>query len=273
MTHIALGYDGSPAARTALDWVALRAARDGARVDLVTVTNMVTTNYEHIDRELHRAEQRLHDLAPGVRVDSHRLDGKMPNTLVEDARSADLLVIGMHRDRPIHDLLTRWMPQRLSARAHSPVCLVPEGWTATDNPVTVGVDDDPSSDEAIMVAASEAAASGVPLRLVHAWSMPVPTLEGAVALLASPLQVKEGHRKILRDAVHRVQRSYPDLEIVEELVADNPAAALLHRADATSLLVIGTHRRGILSGGMLGSVAQDVLGRIGCPVMIVSTER
>jgi nucleotide-binding universal stress UspA family protein len=273
MTHIALGYDGSDAARTALDWVALRAAREGARVDLITVTNMVTTNYEHADRELHRAEKLLHDLAPGVLVESHRVDGKMPNTLVEDARTADLLVIGMHRARPVRDALRGWMPQRLSARAHSPVCLVPQDWSANDQPVTVGVDDDPSSDEAIMVAAAEAAASGVPLRMVHAWSMPTPTLEGAAALLASPLQVKEGHRKILRDAVHRVQRSYPDLDMEEMLVADNPAAALMHRADATSLLVIGTHRRGVLTGGLLGSVAQDVLGQVTCPVMIVSNER
>ncbi len=158
----------------------------------------------------------------------------MPNALLKDARTADLLVIGLHQQRPLRSALTGWMPQRLSARAHGPVALIPESWTLLDGPVTVGLDDDPSSDEALMFAAAEAAATQVPLRIVHAWSMPVPTLEGATALLASPLQVKEGHRKILRDAVHRVQDAYPTVEIDEVLVADNPPAAMLHRSTDAS---------------------------------------
>lgn len=272
MTHIVLGYDGSTGSRTALDWVAVRAARDNARVELVTVTNMVTSHYENTERELARAERLLHDLAPGVHVESHRIDGRMPTTLLKDARNADLLVIGLHQQRPLRTALTGWMPQRLSARANGPVALIPEGWTLVDGPVVVGVDDDPSSDEALMFAAAEAQTTLSPLRIVHAWSMPVPTLEGSSALLASPLQVKESHRRILRDALHRVQEAFPTLTVEEALVADNPPAALLHRSMDASLVVIGTHRRGVMAGGFFGSVAQDVLGQIRCPVAIVPND-
>ncbi|GAA1469124.1 universal stress protein [Microbacterium thalassium] len=272
MTHIALGYDGSPGARTALDWVAVRAARENARVDLITVTNMVTSNYENTERELARAERLLLDLAPGVHVESHRIDGTMPNALLKDARTSDLLVIGLHQQRPLRNALKGWMPQRLSARAHGPVALIPEGWSLVDGPVVVGVDDDPSSDEALMFAAAEAQSTHTTLRMVHAWSMPVPRLEGSSALLASPLQVKENHRRILREAMHRVQEAYPTVTIEEALVNDNPPAALLHRSTDASIAVIGTHRRGVMAGGFFGSVAQDILGQIGCPVAIVPND-
>jgi hypothetical protein len=52
--------------------------------------------------------------------------------------------------------------------------------------------------------------------------MPAPTIEGAVALLASPLGVKNGHRRILDEAGRSVTEAYPELGVEEVLVADNP---------------------------------------------------
>ncbi|QKJ18238.1 universal stress protein [Microbacterium hominis] len=269
MVRIAVGYDGSAASRAALEWAASRALRGPAHIDLVTVTGMITSNVTKVDRELHDVERRIHDMAPGVLVESRRIDGSMPATLLEDTRTADILAVGIRRGQPVRAALTGWMPLRLAARAKTPVCLVPDDWTFTEHAVTVGVDDDPSSDRALDLAAAEAASAGAALRVTHAWTMPTPQLDGAVALLASPLQVKEEHRKVLRDAVRHVAARYPQLVVEEALVADNPSSALLQRAPRSSLLVIGTHGRGLVTGGILGSVAQDVLGRTDCPVLIV----
>ncbi|GAA2000385.1 universal stress protein [Microbacterium ulmi] len=269
MVHIVLGYDGSPAAEAGLAWVADRAARGRVTVELVTVTNMLRSDYAQTAATLEEGSRRLKDVAGGIDVETHWRDGSMPNTLIDQAESADLLVIGVTQSHPVRTALKGWIPARTAARAKVPTVLVPEGWTPHEHAVMVGVDDDPSSDAAILYAAHEATDLGVPLRLVHAWQMPVPTVDGAVALLASPLEIKNAHRKLLEEAGQRVLEAYPELGVEAVLVGDNPASALLARAERTSLLVLGTHHRGLWAGAALGSVAQDILFQVPCPVCVV----
>lgn len=272
MRTITLGYDDGPAARTALDWAARRAARDGSELHITTVTSLIGADTRRVDRMLENAIRRVRDIAPGVHVEPHRIDGSMPKALAEDARSADLVVVGIRRGSPVKAVLAG-KPLRLIAHAHGPVAFIPEDWTPNDEPVTVGIDDDASSQSAILLAAAEADAAGAPLRVVHAWSMPVPTLEGSVALLSSPLQVKDQHRRILKDAVQRARAAASGLRIEDVLVSSAPTPALAHQAPLSSLLVLGTHRRGVVTGGLLGSVAQDLLGRVSTPVLIAPNPR
>ncbi|GAA3641646.1 universal stress protein [Microbacterium awajiense] len=271
MQNIVVGYDESAAARSALEWVADRCADRTCTVVLAMVTSALAPAGDHSKNRLalHEAERRVRDRSPGSHVESHRVGGTMPKALVMEADHADLLAIGVHRGRPIRTALGGWMPSRVIARADTPVCLVPDDWSASDEPVTVGVDDDASSDAALMFAAREAEAGGGRLRIVHAWSMPTPTMEGAVALLASPLQVKEGHRQILRDAVRRVRQARPTLDIEERLIAAPPGGALCAEGPRSSMVVIGTHRRGVLEAGLIGSVARDVIGEVDIPVCVV----
>lgn len=269
MTRIVLGYDKTPAAQSALEWVAVRAPRDGARVELVTVTAMLTSDRARAESALESAERALRDMSPGTSVESRRIDGTMPSALLEDAAHADLLVVGVRGGGAWRAALGGGNPTRLTARAHGPVVLVPEGWTYRELPVTVGVDDDPSSDAAIEFAAREAIAAGTRLRMLHAWVMPTPVLEGSVALLASPLEVKDEHRRILKDALRRVEEAHPGLEIEPHLVPEYAGTALMRAADSSALVVIGTHRRGIFAGAVLGSVGADLVGRAACPVGVV----
>lgn len=267
MVRIVVGYDVSPAAEAVLGWVTDRARDIDARVELVTVTNMVVSPYLPTDEVLDDAARRLRDAH--VNVTTHSVEGPMPNALLDEADHADLLVIGLTHSRPLRTVLKGKMPARAASRARIPTVFVPEGWEPNDHPVTVGVDDDPSSDAAIVFAAEEARGRGVPLRVVHAWQMPLPTMEGSVALVTSPLQARTQHRRLLEEVTQRVQQDYPDLVVESALVADNAPAALLARADHSSLLVLGTHRRGLLAGLTLGSVARDLLFRVSCPTCIV----
>ncbi len=271
MQNIVVGYDESPAARSALEWVADHCADKTCTVVLAMVTAALAPagDHSHNRLALHEAERRVRDRSPGSHVESHRIGGTMPKALLAEADRADLLVIGVHRGRPLRAALSGWMPSRLTARAHTPVCLVPDTWTADDHPVTVGIDDDDSSDAALMFAAREAESGGGRLRVVHAWSMPTPTMDGSVALLASPLQVKESHRQILRDAVRRVREAHPTIEVEERLIGASPGGALCAEADRSSMIVVGTHRRGVLEAGIIGSVARDVIGQVDIPVCVV----
>jgi nucleotide-binding universal stress UspA family protein len=193
----------------------------------------------------------------------------MPDALLDAARAADLIVIGAHRHRPVRSALSGWRPLRTAARSSLPVVVVPEDWTGADGPVVVGLDDDDSSSAAVEFAAKEALMTDGRLTVLHAWQMPSPTFDGSVALLASPIEEKAGHRRILDGAVTHLGSGYPALTVDANLVHDNPCSALLAAARRSSLLVIGTHHRGILAGAFLGSVGQDTLVESRIPVCVV----
>jgi nucleotide-binding universal stress UspA family protein len=272
METIVLGYDGSESSAVALGWLAERAARRPARVEIIMIGGTLLQDDFGRDAGLMEAERRLRDRAPEAEVDSHRFTGKMPDSLLERARGADLLVIGSHRGRPLWSALAGWMPMRVASRSHTPVAVVPETWEATTGKIVVGLDDDDSSSAALEFAALEAATAATPLVLVHTWQMPVPQMEGSVALLASPIETRAVHRRVLREAIQRAQSAHPDLVIEQLLEQTNPASALLNAARGASMLVLGTHHRGALAGALLGSIGQDVLLQCRIPVCIVPGE-
>lgn len=269
MESIVVGFDGTGASTIALDWAAERAARGVTRVEIVMVAGMVLSDDFRIDTSLGDAERRVRARAPEAEIIARRIPGRLPDALLDQASTADLLVVGAHRNRPRRSMLTGWLPLRLASRSRTPVTIVPDDWSPASGPVVVGLDDDASSRGAVAAAAAEAEATETGLMIVHAWQMPVPRVEGSVALLASPIQVKAEHRRILREAIGAVAAAHPGLAVEEVLVRENPAAALLHRAADASLLVIGTHRRGVLARTLLGSVAQSVLPQSSVPVCVV----
>lgn len=269
MERIVLGFDGGDTSIVALDWVAERAAGRPTRVEIVMIGGTPMQDDFGRDAGLIEAERRLRDRAPHAEVDSHRWPGRMPESLLERAREADLLVVGSHRGHPVWSALARWMPLRVAARSRTPVVVVPDDAEATAGKVVVGVDDDESSAAAIEFAAAEAANSGTALVLVHTWTMPVPQMEGSVALLASPIEARAAQRRILGEAALRARGAHPDLVVEQVLEQSNPASALLHSARGAALLVMGTHHRGLMKGALLGSIGQDVLAQCRIPVCVV----
>lgn len=272
MERIVLGYDGSPAAVSALSWTAARAARGTTRVDVVLVASPFTKDRAPGLERLGEAEAFLRDRLPGLEVELHRLDGSVTESIAEAAEDADMVVIGIHPGHPIRAAAAGWTPLRLSTRTNAPVCMVPAGWTEGDDPVTVGVADDSSSNPAIDFGIVEATATGVGLRLVHSWLMPSPTFDYGSAIAVDPAAVIEDHRRTLSAAVERV-RVGSSVTVESELIRDSRSAALLRFASRSSLMLIGTHRRGVLAGTLLGSVAQEVLWRADCPVCVVPPQQ
>ena len=273
MERIVLGYDGSPAAIAALNWTAARSTRGMTKVDVVLVAPPSSQDRTPGVERLAEAEAALRERIPGLEVELHRLDGTVTTSLAEAAEGADLVVIGIHTGHPIRAAATGWTPLRVSLRLQTPVCIVPAGWTEGDDPVTVGVADDGSSNAALDFGVTEASTTGVGLRLVHSWLMPSPTFDYGTALTVDPEVVIDGHRRILDGAARRVLRQRPTLSVTRELIRDSRSAALLRYTSRSSLLLIGTHRRGVLAGALLGSVAQEVLWRADCPVCIVPSVR
>jgi nucleotide-binding universal stress UspA family protein len=273
MDTIVVGFDGSQASFVALEWAAQRASVGQCRLSLVRFDAGDPLAGENEAFAFDDAERRVKDVAPDVEITSRTLRGRLPGALLREAEAerAHMLVIGAHHRRPIRSTLSGWRPLRTAAQSSGPVVVVPDDWTDIDGPILVGVDDDTSSDSAMQFAAAEAERLGLELVLLHAWQMPVPRMDGSVAVIAAPSAVKTDHRRVLEAAKEAVAARHPSLAIRTDLVQDNPAAALLTGAGRSSLLVLGSHHRGILAGAVLGSVGQDVLPLAQIPVCVVPT--
>jgi nucleotide-binding universal stress UspA family protein len=269
MERIVLGYDGSPAAESALDWVSIRARGDDAAVEVVLVANMFLSDHVEAQRTLERAEQVLEERLPGIPVETILINGTLPAALVDAATGAGLLVLGVDGDHPVRSALHGWLPQRVSAAAAAPTCLVPRGWTPMNGPIAVGLADDGSSDAAVDWAAAEADAQSRELRLVHAWYAPIVTHE-EVDTRMSLHDIHTQHRALAAEVAERIRREHPSVMVQVDLTQVNRSVALTAASSFSSLLVIGTHRRGILAGGFLGSVAQDLIGRVSSPICVVA---
>lgn len=271
MDKVILGYDGSDASEAALEWAAHRARFERTELEIVLVTNMFSSDRQEADKTLDAAARRWRSLVPDVPADVRRLNGLIPGTLTNAARDADLLVLGVHPGSRVRTMLNGWVPLRIAARSRIPTALVPAGWSATDEPVTVGVDDDDSSMAALLFAAKTASVQGLPLRVIHSWLMGTPELRGATAVRLSPGEIAEAHERLLDTAVARVRERHPDVVVLPELVRDNPTSALTRAAERSSTVVIGTHGRGVVAGGYLGSIGLDLIGSLRRPICVVPT--
>lgn len=265
MERIVIGVDGSAATRSALAWVAERCRQHPVEVDVIHVSRHPGSGS---DDPLALAENVLRAATSALGL--HRLDGPVAQTLGEESADADLLVIGVDPAHPVRAALGGWLPVRVIARTRAPLCVVPVGWAPRPgHRVTVGWEDDLSSTEALTFAATEALAGDDRLRVVHAWHLPEPAADGAAALLVRPDHVLQEHRELLDAAVQTLERRFPSLHVEAELTRTSAAEALARHSETASMTVIGTHRDGVLAGGYLGSVAQDLLWRTGCPVVVV----
>lgn len=269
MERIVVGVDAEAPSDTALDWVIRRAAERAVDVRLVTAIDMLLTDPTVDATRLETLRRRVVRAAPGAHVTTTVVDGSIVETLVEQSRTADLLVLGYHRARPLLSMLSGALPARVSARAHCSTVIVPGDWRPRRGPIVVGVGDDDSAATAIEFAAREADQPRRELRVVHAWQLPIPTQEGIASLAASADELLAAHRTILDEAVATVRAAHPELHVQAELSEAPASRAILDRATRAELVVLGTHRRGPASGMLLGSTLLGVLPECQAPVAIV----
>lgn len=273
MESIVVGFDGTDAAYVALEWVAARTSRRGdCHVEITTIDAADLFAYDVVDQALRDAERRVRSTDPHAVITTSTHSGNIPEGLLRVAATADLLVIGATRNRPLRSALTGWRPLRTAAQSSVPVVIVPSDWSRAAGPVVVGVDDDDSSEEAVRFASAEAEASGASLTLVHTWSMPDMNTAGASALMASPEHTRSAHAEILDRARMSTLRAHPCLSVHAVLREGDPASVLLDEIDHAALLVVGTHHRGVLEAAVVGSVGREAVAGSRTPVCVVPRE-
>ncbi|MDQ7906358.1 universal stress protein [Phytohabitans sp. ZYX-F-186] len=133
---------------------------------------------------------------------------------------------------------------------------------STDAPVAVGVKDLMTDMAAVSVAAAEAAATGRPLHVVHAfmWPLELPPGDDGTE--------REQAERIVADAAERARERHRGLDVAPEVVDGDVIEVLLRTAAHASMLVIGSDDPGGPADPS-ASVSFQVAARAAGPVLCV----
>jgi len=218
------------------------------------------------------AAEVAQDAQPGVEVEQQLVVGPPIAVLGDEARRAQLVVIGDRGTSRLEGLLVGSVAVALAAHAACPVVVV--RGTGVDSaltdtlPVVLGVDDSATSDAAIAFAFEAAAARKVPVVAVHTWSGLV--FEPSAAPMAIDwAAIDHAERELLARQLAGWSAKYPDTFVEQVVTRDSPAHSLIEQAARAQLVVVGSRGRGEFAGFVLGSVGNALVHRSPCPVAIV----
>jgi len=227
------------------------------------------------DQRLKSLEQKLRDeYVPGhpIDVEYRARDGEISDEILATAQEigADLIVMGTHGRTGMNWLLAGSIATTVLRKAACPVLALRSSLSMhKDDGVRVilhPTDFSESSQAALTVARSLARDLGTRLVILHV-TPPAILMDGTVAARIDP----SSYKAALEDL--RTRLDGPDLKypIETRLILGSDREEILRAAEeiGCDLLVMGTHGRTALGRLLMGSVAESVLPRACCPVMVV----
>ncbi|MFC7456048.1 universal stress protein [Brachybacterium sp. GCM10030267] len=139
--------------------------------------------------------------------------------------------------------------------------------------IVVGYDDTTASAGAVRWAAELARDTRRPLRLVHAWTLPMLGHGMAGVPVMDPAGPRNQALRVLDDAVDAVSDVTREIAVTTELLPGNPRDVLGEVSVTADLLVVGTRGLGAVMSTLLGSVSRGILHDAGCPVAIIRSDQ
>ncbi|MGC4933926.1 universal stress protein [Gordonia sp. DT30] len=286
MSAILVGVDGSEASATAVKWAAAAANLEGHELKLVGVYDASTSDYapgliipqDVIDAirqdatdAVHAAATLAEQTAPGVPVHASIVDGDAARVLLELGKDEAAIVLGTRGLGSIKGLFLGSVSVTVAAHSHGRVVVVcgPSEPTA---PVVVGIDDSPVSDSAIKEAFRQASLRNTRLIAVHTWTpLDADALHGYGIEPGEVDRMSEDAVAAVAERLAGFRQEYPDVEVVREVLPEEPAKAVLAAAEKydAGLVVVGSRGRGGFRGLLLGSTSQKILHQAHLPVMVV----
>jgi nucleotide-binding universal stress UspA family protein len=291
--QVVVGVDGSPGARTALEWAWAAAARRGVPLRVVSAfpvddwwTDALLQDERRMDTLradtaarltalLEWARAAAGPLADGVQVQPTVVAGAPAEHLVQVSEGAGMLVVGSRGRGVIRSTLLGSVALHCVTSATCPVVVVHPapvlppllpGALPSALRVVVGLDDTETSQAALRRAVALAVEIGGEVEAVVA--VQPPTYWSDVDVVVPLGDVRERALARAQDQVARLPAA--SQVPVRVLAADGPAGAVLvERSAGAALLVIGSRRRSRLPGMLLGSVALHCVVHGQCPVMVV----
>lgn len=266
---ILVGVTDSPASRRALEWAVARARERLCRIELLSVVGgpigavgegavvdqAIMLTRTMLDRDAARIR------ATGIAVETRISRGNPVEELINASTIFDLLVIGSDYRGPKAG--TRRGPHgiRVAAGAHCPVAVVPDVDLTGRRGVVVGVDGSATSEHAIEFAAAEADRAGDSLTAVTTWS-PVPL---PLDMRSYPMEYLSSMKSLAEEtlaiSLAGLASKYPDLVVRSVVERGDPEATINHLGATASMVVVGSHGRGLIGRFLLGSTSREVLAR------------
>jgi nucleotide-binding universal stress UspA family protein len=298
--HVTVGVDESTESLAAAHWAAREALRRGAEVRLVHTwawhprppasVPADVGERRWAEQTLDRAVVSVRSAHPGLRLVDRLVADSPVDTLLEEAEKAELLVLGSRGLGAVTGFVVGSVSQRLVARSPRPVVLVrarqtladehlpaPDGISPEEIPetpyrdVVLGLDTSRPCDELVEFAFAAAARRDARLRVLHAYRVPAAhTVDDTSAPTPAPELLAARERAVVATLRPWCDK-FPGVPVVESVVRERAADALVQAATGAALVVVGRRirdtRLGI--GPHVGPVTHAVLHHVGCPVAVV----
>lgn len=255
--EVVVGTDGSATALRAVAWAATEAQLRDRVLRIVHVAPYAdtTATRRHALGILGRALTEAHRQEPHATVTTELLDGSPAETLVQTARGADLLVVGMIGERAA-DVLVSSVASPVAARSACPVTVVrgPHRAHTDALPVVLAVADPEVDSGAVEFAFADAARHDgtlIVLHIAHGRHPATATADG------------------LENSLQPWHDRYPTVPVEVRIEHGPMVAALLGGTTGARLVVTGTRGRGAIAGAVLGSASRALVKLSTCPVTIV----
>lgn len=178
---------------------------------------------------------------------------------------AALLVLGLHRLRPLLDAMRDTTMQRVARTSPCPVLLVREPVDGPYQTVVAAVDFSPAAAAAVRMAAR--VAPGATIRPVHAMHVPYKGLMARSGTAADYAPFRHEAEAARDDwlAAETLPEGLPEVEIAEGTVTEVLARVL----KGATLLALGTHARSGIYGFLAGSHCTGLMRDPPCDLLIV----
>ncbi|MFF5210106.1 universal stress protein [Streptosporangium sp. NPDC000396] len=280
---IVVGVDGSTPSVHAASWAGQEAALRGAPLRLVHAALRWAHDVPLAPQPLSwgagaeaAAQEMLHQAAvhaqagrPHLEVATEIVDGGAPEALVIAAEGAQLLVVGNRGRGGFAELLLGSVSRYVTARASCPVAVVRQPHAGERGEIVVGVIGQPGEEPVLDFAFREAALRRATLRAVHAWRHPATRAPGDIQPLVYDVKgVGEEEAHLLAEVLAGWREKFPDVTLIEHVVHEHAAKALIEASADADLVVIGAHGGARAPLG-LGAIAHAVLHHSHVPVITV----
>ncbi|MER6171501.1 universal stress protein [Streptosporangium sp. NPDC001681] len=281
---VIVGVDGSDSSLQAVTWAAREAALRNAPLHLVHVTLRWAYDVPLVPQPAHwgpaaesasrrllrHASERALAAAPTVTVSTEIADGATAEAIIAAAETAQMIVVGSRGRGGFAGLLLGSVSRALADRSPCPVVVVGQPRTEHGTEIAVGVTGRPGQEHILEFAFHEAMLRGLPLRMVHAWIHPAVRAPGDMQPLVFDLEgVGQEEARLLAESIGGWRERFPDVPIVEQVVHEHPARALIDASASAELVVVGAPG----SAWLLGSTVHALLPHAHAPVAVIQHAR
>ncbi|MEU7899959.1 universal stress protein [Nonomuraea sp. NPDC049152] len=279
---IVAGFDGSAAARAAVQWAADDALRMGVPLRIVHAVDRWPYQIAKFppqewpdamiragEKLLAEAEAVAHARQPTVAVDTRLIEGAPAAVLRETAEQAAELVVGSRGLGGFAGALIGSVSMHVAGQVPCPVIVIRGEQGPLRGEIVVGVDDASDRVPALAYAFEQAALRGSMLRAIHAWQLPMHMYSPAIAYDLDDLRASQ--LQLVAEAIAPHREKHPDVRVIEDVRQVHPVEALTEASAQADLVVVGSHSRNALERALLGSVSRGVLHHAHCPVAVIRT--